>query len=617
MARNRNPIRRAQAIVPFGVGAMHDFPGNQSLMASGLDAWPKQPVERLEEDRLARRLGIRYFRQPPPAPGIESRKGAFLPFVRFPLIHHCPRCGSMKEAEWNRPFPPKCDSGITPRFKGKPCKELPEWCRRRMVPIRFIVACPEGCIDDFPWAKWAHSKGATSLDSANLCPEPTLRIYSTGKAGLQGVVVVCESCKQSRSLMTAGRPDSLRGYKCKGNRPWFGPEGRIECTCDKPPRLVQRGGSNIYFAKVASSILIPPYSEPIRKYVDDEYFWSKIASGKTEGVEVDESRISILAEAWNVDPSKLIRAVKEKVAGVVAPASGQGELDYRYEEYKAIVNSEDAEIDGEFRAKPVPMKNYDEFVRKHFSKVILIEKLAETRALTGFSRLNPPPFREFDQEDQKLLWRKPEPWLPAIRVYGEGVFLEIDPKALDTWRKGKAARFSGIQNSLDDINLRLNRNRREVQAEFFVLHALAHVLIRRMSFECGYGSASLRERIYCRPHGSERMSGILIYTAAGDSEGTLGGLVQQGKPGRLERILLGALEDAIWCSSDPVCIESTGQGTDSLNLAACHACCLLPETSCEEGNRLLDRGALIGLPEHPELGFFTSVVEGMILNAGS
>ena len=33
------------------------------------------------------------------------------------------------------------------------------------------------------------------------------------------------------------------------------------------------------------------------------------------------------------------------------------------------------------------------------------------------------------------------------------------------------------------------------------------------------------------------MAGILIYTAAGDAEGTLGGLVRMGKPGRLEPLL--------------------------------------------------------------------------------
>ena len=102
------------------------------------------------------------------------------------------------------------------------------------------------------------------------------------------------------------------------------------------------------------------------------------------------------------------------------------------------------------------------------------------------------------------------------------------------------------------------------------------------------------------------MCGVLIYTASGDSEGSLGGLVRQGEPGRIEDTILSALQNAEWCSSDPVCIQSVGQGPDSLNLAACHNCALLPETCCENGNRLLDRGVIIGTLDDNALGFFSS-----------
>ena len=100
------------------------------------------------------------------------------------------------------------------------------------------------------------------------------------------------------------------------------------------------------------------------------------------------------------------------------------------------------------------------------------------------------------------------------------------------------------------------------------------------------------------------MAGLLLYTASGDSEGTLGGLVRQGEPGRLDRTLAAALKNAAICSSDPLCIESAGQGTHALNMAACHACSLLPETSCEEGNLLLDRVLVIGTPDEAATGFF-------------
>ena len=87
----------------------------------------------------------------------------------------------------------------------------------------------------------------------------------------------------------------------------------------------------------------------------------------------------------------------------------------------------------------------------------------------------------------------------------------------------------------------------------------------------------------------------------------MGGLVQQGKPGRFEDILRGAIHDALWCSSDPLCIESEGQGIDALNRAACHACCITSETSCENRNLFLDRGFVTGTLDNPEVGFFHGV----------
>ena len=103
------------------------------------------------------------------------------------------------------------------------------------------------------------------------------------------------------------------------------------------------------------------------------------------------------------------------------------------------------------------------------------------------------------------------------------------------------------------------------------------------------------------------MCGVLIYTASGDSEGSLGGLVRQGEPGKLEDTIMAAIHNAEWCSSDPICIKSTGQGPESCNLAACHNCALLPETCCECGNRLLDRGLVIGTLDETEIGYFSSL----------
>ena len=107
------------------------------------------------------------------------------------------------------------------------------------------------------------------------------------------------------------------------------------------------------------------------------------------------------------------------------------------------------------------------------------------------------------------------------------------------------------------------------------------------------------------------MNGVLIYTASGDSDGSLGGLVGLGKAGQIEDTIASALKNALWCTSDPICSQSAGQGPESCNLAACHNCALLPETSCEKGNRLLDRALLVGTISDPKMGYFNSLTENL------
>jgi hypothetical protein len=165
-------------------------------------------------------------------------------------------------------------------------------------------------------------------------------------------------------------------------------------------------------------------------------------------------------------------------------------------------------------------------------------------------------------------------------------------------------RLSTINANMGKMRERRNQEPKVGTPKYILIHTLAHLLVNQLVYQCGYGSASLRERIYAAD-GENPMSGVLIYTAAGDSEGTMGGLVRMGQPGYFEEILAKAIEKARWCSSDPVCIESKGQGPDNCNLGACHSCTLLPETSCEEQNRLLDRGVVVGTLEKPDVGYFS------------
>ena len=199
--------------------------------------------------------------------------------------------------------------------------------------------------------------------------------------------------------------------------------------------------------------------------------------------------------------------------------------------------------------------------------------------------------------------------MPAVEVYGEGIFLKFKDDFVDKWLDEYGEKFTGI---IDRYHAAMHKRSpeddpREVNPFFIAMHTFSHLLIKKLCFDCGYGSSSLRERLYFSDNSDIRMNGLLIYTSSGDSEGSLGGLVRQGRDKNLGRLVKNALDEAKWCSADPVCSDignSSGQGPDNVNGSACHNCCIVPETSCEEFNMLLDRTTVIGSLESPELGFF-------------
>ncbi len=239
---------------------------------------------------------------------------------------------------------------------------------------------------------------------------------------------------------------------------------------------------------------------------------------------------------------------------------------------------------------------------RYFQKIMAVKRLREVRALQSFTRLKPPVAGE-PKSRQAPLYNADPGWLPAIEVRGEGVFFELRTDLLTEWE----ARPS-VQNRAQQVQASYTRSLiagggtsvRTISARFLLVHALAHALITQWSLDCGYPAASLRERLYV----SDDMAGLLIYTATSDSAGSVGGIVSQAESSRLDALLTEAVGRASWCSADPVCIETEMTGVDALNLAACHACILLPEVSCEEMNRFLDRAMLIGQPGDPTLGFF-------------
>ena len=403
------------------------------------------------------------------------------------------------------------------------------------------------------------------------------------------------------------------GAPCSAARPWLG-EAHGAGSCDKNLRVVQRGGSNVYFPLVASSIYIPPpdvnASPAIKAVLAKESIWSAIKSQRVNG-RINDAIIAYIAQTEGVDASDLLLAAQSRL-DTEATGTVRVETDeqFRRQEHD-VLKSGLHDPRAELFVDTMPPENYG-WLGDFVSTIGLVRKLRETRALASFSRLN--PVATAGDDNAQALSQARLRWRPAIEVRGEGIFLELKADRIAQWSSGMTTNIHDrIGALLEDHGQRRQQRGlepRPIDARFIMIHTLAHLLIKELTFTCGYGSASLRERLYCSMDEPDRpMNGILIYTASGDSEGTLGGLVRQGSPGTLEKIVMAALERSKWCSNDPVCMESPSRGAQSSNLAACHGCVLLPETSCEEGNRLLDRALLVGTIESPTLGFFGDAID--------
>ncbi len=239
------------------------------------------------------------------------------------------------------------------------------------------------------------------------------------------------------------------------------------------------------------------------------------------------------------------------------------ETSFRREEFN-VLRTERHEENLKIRA--ININQYESNIAQYFSRIMLVDKLKETRALTGFTRILP----ETDQPLpvlQSLLWRQPpqqKTWLPAYIVYGEGIFIEFNENRLRQWLKIHGAeitrRVQPLVARYERIQEERHLRQRQITPRFILLHTFAHLLMNRLTFECGYSSAALRERLYISENPVAPMAGVLIYTANGDSEGTMGGLVRMGKPSNFEPVVRSSLEAASWCSADPVCMEVGARG---------------------------------------------------------
>ncbi len=605
-AANVGELRPSQLMFSNGIGAAVDLP-ELSAIVLGLDEWPTDTSRKLVEPRLlaAVRLqpglyDVRELRTPPEVPEghgpFDDHLRVGVPVAPFPRWLRCPRCRLLAPLE----------SGL---FKLKAPPYRPDRARYvhdcdgkgNVVALaaRFLLACRGGHLDDFPWFEWAHR--------GNVCARPQLELAELGASGQAADIQVrCTACDaKPRRMVEAFGPDAPgRLPHCRGRHPHL---SSAEGDCDAEVRTILLGASNSWFPVSLSVLSIPTGDDALDQLLEDR--WARLEDVPTKEVlAYAVGNVPELAALKAYDLEELWGAIGRRRE---SSDEQDGRSDLRTPEWEVLSDPSGAKASEDFRVREVDVPAGYE---RQIVRVVLAERLREVVALVGFTRIEAPDDLDatIGAASRAPLARQDPSWVPCIEVRGEGVFIQLEEEAVRTWETQFRAHPSAGQllaaHKAWCVRRNLDPDGGWPGLRFLLLHTLAHALVRELALECGYGASAIRERIYATRAGGEGpdMAGVLLYTAAQDSEGTLGGLVSLGEPEQLGRLLDRALEHAAGCSSDPLCSEHEPAMDGSVHLAACHACQFAAETSCERGNRFLDRASLVDTFSATGLGYFTS-----------
>jgi len=573
----KHDLRLSEIVSPFGVGAIVDVRG-ESLIAPDTSWWDKKYAPEISCDRLLRRLGAGVLREAPSHAGPAAKETPALTYWRFPAWRFCEQCGKV--------------SKLTGSAKGKRVNRCD--CGGVLVPIRYVAVCVKGShIQDIPWFKWTHrGHDAGVTEEVRFCKAyKELRFVRSARLGegLNALSLKCTACGRTRSFVELTVDDALvrDGIKCSGTQPWM---DRAETqACGQKLVAVQRGATGNYLAERLSALDIPEEqtaSTELANKVRGHVYFEKVVADN------GGPQAQMVAE-WIATE---IGITPEAVLQIASEADGGGDekplLGLKDGEWAAFVKKLERGRDragGDFVVdgwSVQPRSTCPAGVTSRLVAVGQVRRVREVRALTGFRRHSPEAdlvYADLGPDQQR------RPTYPATESFGEGIFLRFDEQSLQEWEQRPDVRARANILARRRNETPWAQRLHEPEPRYVALHTLSHLLIRRLAFDSGYPSAALQERIYANSTRTDRTAGILIYTAAGDAQGTLGGLVRLGAPDKLIPMLVAALDEADVCSNDPVCIESDRQGSSNLNLSACHGCCLVSETSCESGNRFLDR----------------------------
>ncbi|MER5597703.1 DUF1998 domain-containing protein [Streptomyces sp. NPDC002265] len=616
--RRVGAARPSHLMYTAGVGSLIDLP-NFSVLVKGLEAWSHagltdyvidEPRLRTAVNRSLQLYGeaqITELRSAPWAEGADNApkdwaaQAVGVPVTPFPQWLRCTACNLLAPIDAqaftfvnNNPRTPHEAKFV---HDCKPSKPL-------AVAARFTLVCTAGHLDEFPYAPFVHHGSPCSK-----MPRPLLRMKDHGGNQAANVTLECVACGEQRNIRDAMGERGRRNLPaCRGRHPHL---GTYQPDCGQDATLMVAGASNQWFPMTLSALALPPSKNANLADLVEER-WAELQNVTSRMAYDLLAKMPPYAYLKDYDAEALIAAVEahqEQLDGKTSPtASVVVPADLLSPEWEVLSSSPLPDATDDFAMESVTVPDA---LTGLFGDVRQVQRLREARALIGFTRLDAPDPEAPEIATPVRLSRTSQSWVPASEVRGEGIFLRVPEDLMAEWeeRMQKSPAMQAHREAF--ARFRTNRKSDRLRGEFdpmrgwpgeryIALHSLSHLLIRTISLECGYSSASLGERIYAGDAVHPR-TGILIYTAVPDSEGTLGGLVSLAEDPHFERIVRRALRDAARCSSDPLCAERLPRDpADYLHGAACHVCLFVSETTCERGNRFLDRRFLVPLGDESD-----------------
>jgi hypothetical protein len=601
--RPHGQIRQSQIVTTFGPGAMIDLP-EHAVMVAGLDHWSGYDDHPVPETRLeakVRNLLGRPFRFYAPPADVDDPMAPITGVTAwlFPewFLAQAERIDS--NGVRSRPLVHRLDLDKAMKFKLDSRSKA-----ERVIPVRFVQACPRGHVSDIDWRVFVHGKGS----------QCTRRLWldERGTTGdLTDITIRCE-CEQAKALSAATRIDDVPLGYCNGPRPWLGPNAHERCGDGmqkkaQPNRLLIRAASNAYFAQTLSAISIPEPGMEIRAAVEDVWIQYLQAVTSIELLAVVRNMPAVKLALERFSDSEVWAEIERRRLGGTPPA----QKGIREAEIESLLQSPDQvgedQPDGWFFARTAPIPKERPALTQSIGRLVKVHRLREVIVQIGFTRFEsavPDVNGELALDVERAALSLNQPWLPAVENRGEGIFVAFTSNAIDAWkvRRAVVARGERLLAGFETWK----KDHPGVDAKFpglpyVMLHTLSHLLITAVSLDCGYAASSIRERIYAGTGGY----GILLYTATPDAEGTLGGLVEAAD--RLGAYLAHALDLGRLCSNDPVCAQhqpDNRQEDRLLSGAACHGCVLLAESSCERRNDFLDRALVVPTVDDEHAAFF-------------